>query len=51
MMRAVVEQLTWDQVVEVERAAGNVRNASITRFEAVGDRLELDRYNSVDHLP
>jgi hypothetical protein len=51
MMRAVVEQLSWDQVTEVERAAGNVRNASITRFVAVGDRLELDRYNSVDHLP
>jgi broad specificity phosphatase PhoE len=51
MMRAVVEQLSWDQVIEVERAAGNVRNASITRFVAVDDHLELDRYNSVDHLP
>ena len=51
MMRAVIEKLTWDQVLDVERAAGNVRNASITRFVAVDDRLVLDRYNSVDHLP
>jgi len=51
MMRAVVEKLTWDRVLDVERAAGNVRNASITRFVAVDDRLVLDRYNSVDHLP
>jgi broad specificity phosphatase PhoE len=51
MMRAVIEQLTWDQVVAAERAAGNVRNASLTRFTAVGDHLELVHYNSVDHLP
>jgi probable phosphoglycerate mutase len=51
MIRAVIERLSWDQVVAVERAAGNVRNASLTRFTAVGDRLELVHYNSVDHLP
>ena len=51
MMRAVIEQLTWDQVVAAEQAAGNVRNASLTRFTAVGDHLELVHYNSVDHLP
>lgn len=51
MMRAVIEQLTWEQVVAAERAAGNVRNASLTRFTAVGDHLELVHYNSVDHLP
>jgi 2,3-bisphosphoglycerate-dependent phosphoglycerate mutase len=51
MMRAVIEQLTWDEVVEAERAAGSVRNASLSRFVAVGDHLELVNYNSVDHLP
>ena len=51
MMRAVIERLEWEQVVEAERAAGNVRNASLSRFVAVGDRLELAYYNSVDHLP
>ena len=49
MMRAVIEQLDWDRVVEV--SAGNtVRNASITRFDGSSGRLVLDRYNSVDHL-
>ncbi|MET0426766.1 MAG: histidine phosphatase family protein [Actinoplanes sp.] len=51
MMRAVIEQLTWDQILAAEQAAGYVRNASLTRFTAVGDHLELDHYNSVDHLP
>jgi broad specificity phosphatase PhoE len=51
MMRAVIEQLRWDEVLAVERAAGSVRNASVTRFVAVAGRLRLDRYNSVDHLP
>ncbi|MGX6607807.1 histidine phosphatase family protein [Micromonosporaceae bacterium Da 78-11] len=51
MMRAVIEQLTWDQVLAAERADGTVRNASLTRFAAVGDRLSLVHYNSVDHLP
>jgi probable phosphoglycerate mutase len=50
MMRAVIEQLTWDEVVAAERAAGSVRNASLSRFVAVGDHLELASYNSVDHL-
>jgi hypothetical protein len=50
MMRAVIESLDWDQVVEMERAAGSVRNASISRFVEQGGRLVLDRYNSVDHL-
>jgi broad specificity phosphatase PhoE len=50
MMRAVIEQLDWDRVVEV--STGNtVRNASITRFDGASGRLVLDRYNSVDHLP
>ena len=51
MMRAVIERLDWDQVLEAERAAGNVRNASLTRFVDVDGRLELAYYNSVDHLP
>jgi hypothetical protein len=51
MMRAVIEKLSWDEVLAMERAAGTVRNASISRFVAVDGRLELDRYNSVDHLP
>ncbi|NMO57113.1 histidine phosphatase family protein [Actinoplanes sp. TBRC 11911] len=51
MMRAVIEQLSWDEVVEAERTAGSVRNASLSRFVAVGDHLELASYNSVDHLP
>ncbi|MEV6849800.1 histidine phosphatase family protein [Actinoplanes sp. NPDC051411] len=50
MMRAVIESLTWDQVVEMERAAGSVRNASISRFVERDGRLMLDRYNSIDHL-
>jgi probable phosphoglycerate mutase len=37
-------------VVALEREAGSVRNASITRFVAREGRLVLDRYNSVDHL-
>jgi broad specificity phosphatase PhoE len=51
MMRAVVQQLGWDQVVAMERAEGTVRNASISQFLARGNRLELVRYNSVEHLP
>jgi probable phosphoglycerate mutase len=50
MMRAVIENLTWDQVVAMEHAAGSVRNASISRFAAQDGRLTLDHYNSVDHL-
>lgn len=51
MMRAVIEQLTWEQVVAMERAEGTVRNASISQFLAHDDRLDLVRYNAVDHLP
>ncbi|GAB2589143.1 phosphoglycerate mutase [Paractinoplanes abujensis] len=51
MTRAVVEGLTWEQVLAAEREAGNVRNASLSRFVAVGDHLELAYYNVVDHLP
>ncbi|GGN04943.1 broad specificity phosphatase PhoE [Actinoplanes campanulatus] len=51
MMRAVIEQLSWDEVLEVEREAGNVRNASITRFDGGSGELTLDRYNVIDHLP
>ncbi|GID31864.1 histidine phosphatase family protein [Paractinoplanes brasiliensis] len=51
MMRAVIERLTWDQVLAAEREAGSVRNASLSRFVDVDGRLELAYYNSVDHLP
>jgi 2,3-bisphosphoglycerate-dependent phosphoglycerate mutase len=51
MMRAVIEQLTWDQVIAMERAEGTVRNASISQFLARDGRLELARYNDVTHLP
>jgi len=51
MMRAVIEQLSWDKVLEAERAAGSVRNASLSRFVEVDGRLKLAYYNSVDHLP
>jgi hypothetical protein len=50
MMRAVIEQLSWDDVVRVS-AGNSVRNASITRFDGTSGKLVLDRYNSVDHLP
>jgi broad specificity phosphatase PhoE len=50
MMRAVIESLTWDEVVTMEQAAGSVRNASITRFAEQNGRLVLDHYNSIDHL-
>jgi broad specificity phosphatase PhoE len=50
MMRAVIESLSWSQVVEMEQTAGHVLNASISRFVAADGRLVLDRYNSVDHL-
>jgi probable phosphoglycerate mutase len=51
MMRAVIEELDWDAVLAVERAAGNVRNASISRFVGTSGALTLDRYNVIDHLP
>ncbi|MEV4276713.1 histidine phosphatase family protein [Actinoplanes xinjiangensis] len=51
MMRAVVEQLSWDEVIAVEKESGNVRNASITRFDGSSGTLTLDRYNVIDHLP
>ncbi|MDY7088902.1 MAG: histidine phosphatase family protein, partial [Actinomycetota bacterium] len=47
MMRAVIEHLTWDQVLAAEREAGSVRNASLSRFVDVDGRLELACYNSV----
>ncbi|GIF44340.1 histidine phosphatase family protein [Actinoplanes xinjiangensis] len=51
MMRAVVEQLSWDEVIAVEKESGSVRNASITRFDDSSGTLTLDRYNVIDHLP
>jgi probable phosphoglycerate mutase len=51
MMRAVIEELSWDQVLAVEAAAGSVRNASISRFDGSSGQLTLDRYNVIDHLP
>ena len=50
MMRATIERLGWDEVVAMERAAGYVRNASISQFLARDGRLELARYNDVTHL-
>jgi len=50
MARAVIESLTWDQVLAVEKAAGSVRNASISRFAERDGRLALVGYNTVDHL-
>lgn len=50
MMRAVIEQLSWDEVVAVS-AGNSVRNASITRFDGKSGTLVLERYNSVEHLP
>ena len=50
MMRAVIEKLDWDQILAVEAESGNVRNASISRFDGTSGTLVLDRYNSVDHL-
>ncbi|MEV6300820.1 histidine phosphatase family protein [Actinoplanes sp. NPDC051861] len=51
MMRAVIEELDWEQVMAVEAESGSVRNASITRFVGGVGRLTLDRYNVIDHLP
>jgi broad specificity phosphatase PhoE len=51
MMRAVIEQLSWEEVLAVEAEAGSVRNASITRFDGSSGTLILDRYNVIDHLP
>ncbi|WP_328467348.1 histidine phosphatase family protein [Actinoplanes sp. NBC_00393] len=51
MMRAVIEQLAWDDVLAVEAEAGSVRNASISRFDGSSGTLVLDRYNVIDHLP
>lgn len=50
MTRAVIESLSWDEVVELERSGGSVRNASITRLVERDGRLALDHYNSVEHL-
>ena len=49
MMRSVIEDLSWDEIAAVG-AAGQVRNASVTRFDGSSGRLVLDRYNTVDHL-
>jgi broad specificity phosphatase PhoE len=49
MMRAVIEGLDWDGVAAVA-ATGSVRNASITRFDGSSGRLDVERYNAVDHL-
>jgi len=52
MARAVLEDLDWDELAAVEKSAGAVRNASITRFTSNGgNALKLDRYNGIDHLP
>ncbi|MEU4160651.1 histidine phosphatase family protein [Actinoplanes sp. NPDC026670] len=50
MMRAVIERLDWAEVIAVEKSSGNVRNASITRFDGSSGVLKLDRYNVIDHL-
>ncbi|GIF07242.1 histidine phosphatase family protein [Actinoplanes siamensis] len=52
MTRAVIEDLGWEELAAVERSAGAVRNASVSRFTSNPDGvLELDRYNVIDHLP
>lgn len=51
MTRAVIEDLDWEELAAVEKSAGAVRNASITRFTDDGGTLRLDRYNVIDHLP
>ncbi|GIF12042.1 histidine phosphatase family protein [Actinoplanes teichomyceticus] len=52
MTRAVIEDLDWAELAAVEKASGNVRNASVTRFvDDGGGALKLDRYNVIDHLP
>ncbi|WP_436521730.1 histidine phosphatase family protein [Actinoplanes sp. HUAS TT8] len=51
MTRAVIEDLDWDGLAAVEKAAGSVRNASVSRFMDDGNSLKLDRYNVIDHLP
>ncbi|MFD0517102.1 histidine phosphatase family protein [Paractinoplanes durhamensis] len=51
MMRAVIQALDWDAVIAMERAEGTVRNASISQFLDRDGKLELVRYNDVDHLP
>jgi probable phosphoglycerate mutase len=50
MTRAVIEDLDWDELAAVEKSAGSVRNASISRFVNDGNSLKLDRYNVIDHL-
>jgi probable phosphoglycerate mutase len=49
MMRAVIEDLDWDDIAAVA-ATGGVRNASITRFDGSSGTLVLDSYNTVEHL-
>jgi probable phosphoglycerate mutase len=51
MMRAVIEGLDWEQVIAMEKAEGTVRNASVSQFIERDGRLEIARYNDVDHLP
>jgi probable phosphoglycerate mutase len=52
MTRAVLEDLDWAGVAEVEKSAGFVRNASISRFVRDTDStLKRDSYNVIDHLP
>ncbi|KUL24796.1 histidine phosphatase family protein [Actinoplanes awajinensis] len=52
MTRAVLEDLDWDELAALEKSAGPVRNASLTRFTSDGGAaLKLDGYNGVDHLP
>lgn len=51
MMRAVIQNLDWDEVIAMEKEEGTVRNASISQFLRRDGRLELARYNDVEHLP
>ncbi|MFI1987909.1 histidine phosphatase family protein [Actinoplanes sp. NPDC020271] len=51
MFRAVIEDLDWAGLEAVEKSAGFVRNASISRFVRDGNSLKLDRYNVIEHLP
>ncbi len=50
MVRGVIENLDAAAIEAVERAAGGIRNASVTRFTAGPAGLQLVAYNTVDHL-
>jgi broad specificity phosphatase PhoE len=50
MLRGVLEGLDPAQIDAVEKQAGYVRNASVSRFVAAGGGWRVAAYNDVDHL-